>query len=65
MVISISILKIYLSHFNQNVTWQKVLHMKINGMKFKDWILKLVISHRYLFIEESNQGNMLQINPTK
>jgi hypothetical protein len=65
MVISISILKIYLFHFNQNVTWQKVLHMKINGMKFQDWILKLVVNYRYLFTKELNQSNMLEINPTK
>jgi hypothetical protein len=22
----------------QHMTWLKVLHMKINGMKFRDWI---------------------------
>ncbi len=49
----------------QHVTWLKVLHMKINGMKFRDWILKLVARYKYLFTEESNQSNMLQNNPTK
>jgi len=49
----------------QHVTWQKMLHMKINGMKFRDWILTLVASYKYLFIDESNQGSMLQDNPTK
>ncbi len=33
--------------------------MKINGMKFRDWILKLVASYKYIFTKESNQGSML------
>ncbi len=44
----------------QYVTWQK-----INGVKFKNWILRLVTSYKYIFTKESNQGNMLQNNPTK
>jgi hypothetical protein len=49
----------------QDMTWLKILHMKIIGMKFKDWILKLFANYTYIFTKESNQGSMLQNNPTK